>query len=171
MRLIRHEHNKGKTRAVYTGIEHASREHVLLLDSDLLNLTSAHVTALIEPVLNAEADISISLRNYPIWQKIGLDPLSGERVLAKKIFTENKDALLALPKFGLESFMNKIIIANKHRVKIVQWAEVISPYKHKKDGLLKGAAGDIRMIRDIFKTISPLEAVRHIVHLRRLRVR
>ena len=82
--LIRQTTNQGKTYAVSHGLEAAKGSHVLLVDADLTGLNHAHLTALIEPVLRGSADISISLRdNAPrVWRMIGLDYISGERVIS-----------------------------------------------------------------------------------------
>src|SRR3989344_4455702 len=162
VRFIVHEKNQGKSRAVYSGIKESTGEFIFLLDADLIGLTVENVMDILEPVIQDRADVSISLRqNAPLlWRIIGLDYLSGERVFRRKMLSD--EAILeisALPGFGLEVFLNKIIISNHYRVKIVNWKNVLSPFKHKKQGLRNGLGSDIRMMREIFQTISPVQSL------------
>ena len=54
--------NQGKTKSLATGIEAALGPFLFLADGDLIGLTAAHVTGLIEPVVGGHADLAISLR-------------------------------------------------------------------------------------------------------------
>lgn len=174
LRVLRRTQNYGKTAAVAAGIAEAAGSHLLLLDSDLLGLTHADLGALIAPVASGEADVTISLRrNAPrIWRMIGLDYISGERVIPREMLGERLDALNALPRFGLEVFMNRLWIAERARIAVVSWPGVDSPMKSAKLGNWRaGVAADARMIRDIFRTIAPHRALGQIVAMRSLRVR
>ena len=159
--LIVMPQNKGKCTAIYTGIKNSKNEILLFLDADLIGLTADNITALINPVISGEADISISMRkNSPAIDRfIGLDYLSGERVFYKQLIMEKLEQIPKLPGFGLEVFLNRIIIRSKCRIKIIFWKNVESPWKYKKDGLWAGIKGDIKMIYQIFKVISPPEVV------------
>ena len=68
-------------------------------------------------------------------------------------------ALQALPRFGFEVFLNRLLIAQKLRVAIVAWPKVASPSKARKRGFWAGLRADMAMMADIFHTISPLAAV------------
>jgi len=174
LRVLRQTQNGGKTAAVAAGIAEAAGSHLLLLDSDLLGLTHADLGALIAPVASGEADGTISLRrNAPrIWRVIGLDYISGERVIPREMLGERLEALNALPRFGLEVFMNRLWITERARIAVVSWPGVDSPMKSAKLGNWRaGVAADARMIRDIFRTIAPHRALGQIVAMRSLRVR
>lgn len=173
VRVIRHETNKGKSQAVVTGIRQSTGDFLFFLDADLIGLTREAISELIEPVASGKADIAISLRiNSPwIWRFIGIDYISGERVFPKKLLENHLDDILHLARFGLESFMNKLIIENSYRVKIVFWKNVTSPYKYKKEGLLKGMKSDFFMIMDILKTVSLPGIVYQIWKLSMLKVK
>ncbi|WP_295536172.1 glycosyltransferase [uncultured Thioclava sp.] len=173
LQVIRQPQNGGKTAAVAAGIAASSGSHLLLLDSDLLGLSPADLGALIAPVARGEADVSISLRrNAPrIWRLIGLDYISGERVLERAALASQLDQLNALPRFGLEVFMNRLWIARSTRIAVVPWPGVDSPMKHAKLGNWRqGLTADAKMMRDIFRTIPPQHALRQILAMRRLRV-
>ncbi|WP_372839497.1 glycosyltransferase family 2 protein [Phaeovulum sp.] len=172
VRLIRLPQNRGKTFALAEGIEAAAQPLLLLLDADLLGLTAAAISALIAPVRDGRAEVSISLRqNAPrLWQMIGLDYISGERVLPRAQLAGRTDALRGLPRFGFEVHLNTIWIGAGSPLAVVRWDGVQSPYKGAKMGVWPGMRADAAMLGDIMRTISPLDALAQIRALRRLRL-
>ncbi|MBZ4690445.1 MAG: glycosyl transferase, family 2 [Cereibacter sp.] len=162
--------NRGKTAAVAEGAAALPCDLLLLLDSDLTGLGAADVTALLSPVLRGEADVALSLRgNAPLaWRLIGVDYISGERVLPRAQLLAELERLRRLPRFGLEAHLNGIWIALGCRVAICRWPGVASPAKARKRGLIGGLRADLAMLRDIFRVISPAAALRQILRLRRL---
>lgn len=171
VRLIIHEKNQGKSRAIYTGIKASHGEFLLFIDADLVGLNAQNVSNLTEPILNKNVDVTISLRNYKFWRLIGIDPLSGERVLPRILIENRLNEIGLLSPFGLEVFLNRLIIKHSKRIKIVLWKNVISPSKSRKFGLLIGIKSDIDMLKDIFKIISPKEALLQIIHLTRQKIK
>ncbi len=173
VKLIVHTINQGKSRAIYDGCRAALGEFLFFLDADLVGLTEKSVTDLVGPVLSGNADVSISYRgNSPrLWKIVGFDYISGERVFRKSLIEQHLDQILTLPKFGLEVFLNSLIIKSKARVRIVLWPDVSSPFKHAKYGVWKGIKGDIGMMKDIFTTFSFYEPAFQIIRLRKLRVK
>lgn len=169
LRLIRQSPNRGKSWAVSVGIEAARHELILLLDSDLLGLAPEAISDLIDPVLSGQADVAISLRgNAPLpWRLIGLDYISGERVLRRALIGQPQ-ALRALPRFGLEMHLNRRLIAARARIAIVRWPEVASPWKGAKRGRLAGVLADLRMLADMFRTVPLHRALGQIVAMRGL---
>jgi len=85
---------------------------------------------------------------------MGLDFVSGERVISKKYLINYIKDIRQLPSYGVEVFINKIIIRKKLRVKMVNWKNVSIINKVTKVGFWKGVKGEIRMIKDICKVIS-----------------
>ena len=170
VRYIKHAKNKGKSSAVYTGINEAASDYILFLDADLLGLTKEAISKLIQPVKGGYADVSISLRkNTPtLWRKLGVDYISGERVIPKKIFLDNTEGITSIPNFGWEVFTNRRLIEQKCSIAIVPWENVISPFKEDKYGFIRGLIGDFGMLLDIFKTISFYEPVYQIYMMRKL---
>ena len=164
--------NLGKTRALALGLQSVRTSHVVLIDADLTGLSAQALTALIDPVLRGTADATISLRgNAPrSWRLIGIDYISGERVIALDLLAGQHDDLAGLPRFGFEVFLNRLLIARHARIAIILWPDVASPSKAAKRGLIAGVWADIAMLADIFRTIGPVECLRQIMALRRLRV-
>lgn len=170
--VLRQPCNRGKSAAVAVGIAEARGELILLLDADLMGLTPMALVQLLQPVRSGQADVSISLRqNAPLlWRKIGLDYISGERVMRRDLLLPHLDEIAGLRGFGLEVFMNEIWIRSGARLSVVGLS-VESPSKASKQGLIRGIRSDLRMISDILTTVGPLRAARQIRDLRGLRLR
>lgn len=173
IQLIKQEKNQGKSMAVFTGISRATGNIIFLLDADLVGLTKDNITDMVEPVLANRADITISIRKNSPWidRMIGIDYISGERVFPKKLIQDHLAEIPKLRSYGLEVFLNRLIIQNKYRIKIVPMMNVESPLKYKKSGWVAGVKGDYRMMRDIFKTVSVFEAGWQFVSMSRLKIK
>jgi glycosyltransferase involved in cell wall biosynthesis len=61
MHIIRHETNKGKGQAVFTGWAATTAPYIIMLDADLKNLQPEQVVSLIEPVIDHRADMTLGL--------------------------------------------------------------------------------------------------------------
>lgn len=171
VRLIAQRRNTGKSGAICAGIRASTSEFLLFLDADLVGLTGRDVTALLLPVLNGTADASISLRKDALllWRTIGLDYLSGERVLRRDLLVRHLDAIARLPGFGLESYLNELLIRRRARIEIVWWEGVGHTNKTMKYGIWKGVSGEVRMLMNIAETISLAGTAHQIAAMRRLR--
>lgn len=168
VRLIRQPRNGGKTAALVAGIAAAETEFLMFLDADLIGLRPADISALAAPVLSGKAESAISLRgNAPgLWRRIGLDYISGERVLPRALLAGREEELLRLPKFGFEVYLNRLWLAEAYRISVVEWPDVASPMKARKSGLWKGLRGDLDMMRDIFRVLPPHRALMQITRMR-----
>lgn len=173
VRVIRQARNGGKTRAVAAGIAAAGRSHLMLVDSDLVGLDAAHLSALIAPVATGRAGASISLRrNAPWpWRALGIDYISGERVMPRALLADRLETLHTLPRFGLEVFMNDLWLEAGWPIAVVPWPEVASPLKAEKaGGWAAGLRADAAMIGDIFRTKPVPATLRQIFTMRARRV-
>jgi hypothetical protein len=170
--LISYAVNKGKSSAMATGIAMAQCELLMLLDADLKGLTHEHVTALATPVLLGEASVSISLRqnSLSIFRAIGLDFVSGERVISKELVSNLLGEIHLLPRFGIEVFMNRQIIARRLSIAVTDWPQVTQSRKTEKMGYRKGIMAELRMVADLLQVTYPLVLISQTYHLRSLRV-
>lgn len=161
--------NIGKTAALALGLKNVTTSHVLLLDADLTGLTPDAITTLITPVLDRSAIASLSLRgNAPyLWRLIGLDYISGERVLPYALLAPHLQAMSALPRFGFEVFLNRLLIASQRPIAVVPLPDVASPSKVAKRGAWAGLKADAGMLRDIFNTVSGPEILQQIFLMKR----
>ena len=61
IQLIRHDQNRGKGQAIFSGWAATSAPILLLLDADLKDLTPDHIQALLAPVIEHRADMTLGL--------------------------------------------------------------------------------------------------------------
>lgn len=171
VRLLHIARNGGKTRALAAGIALSRGQYLLFLDADLIGLTPSDLTRLLMPVLTGTAITSISLRrNAPfLWRWIGLDYISGERVLPRSMIEPHAETLGTLPRFGIEVFINTLWISTRKPIAVVRWDGVESPAKARKKGLVAGVIADAEMLADILRTVGPLMVLRQILGILRQR--
>jgi glycosyltransferase involved in cell wall biosynthesis len=170
IKIIEQKVNAGKSKAFHKGFLESKGDIIFMLDADLLGITQKDIDDLLDPVLSGRVPFSMSMRkNSPLIDRIiGLDFFSGERVFHRKLIEDEIEKIPNLPRFGLETFINEILIKGKHPIEIVFWKNVESPYKISKKGLIKGVRGEMGMWRDIAKTIPLSKLLRQFVALRLL---
>jgi len=173
VRLIVSPVNSGKSRAMALGIAVARYDLLMLLDADLVGLESKDVAALARPVLFGEAEVCLSLRQNSlfIFRLIGLDFVSGERVVPRALLNEALREINFLPRFGIEMFMNHLIIARGLPITVTHWPYVSQTRKIEKLGFWRGLIAEWRMIKDLLKLSYPFGLVSQSWHLLRLRVK
>ena len=172
VKLISHPVNQGKSIAMATGVLAAQHELLMLLDADLTGLAVEHITALAVPVLSGKSDVSLSLRQNSllIFRAIGLDFVSGERVIRKDLLSEVLEEMHGLPRFGIEVFMNRRIIARQLSIAVTHWPAVTQSRKTEKLGYWKGIRAEWRMLADLFQVAYPLALISQTCQLLLLRI-
>ncbi len=168
--LVTLPQNVGKSRALVAGLRMATHDTIMLLDADLSNITAADITALAEPVLKGSADVTISLRKnaFSFHHAIGIDFTSGERVVPKWLLADVLGVIDTLPSFGIESYMNTLIIKKGLRLKIVPWSRVTHTRKSEKYGYIRGILSDLGMTYDVLRVLSPIAIIKQNIELLRL---
>jgi len=171
VRLIRHAKNQGKSKAVATGVAAARHELLMLLDADLKGLRLDDLTALAAPVLDGRAAVTLSLRrnSLALFRWVGIDFVSGERVVPRHLLADVLLDIHALPRFGIEVFMNKRIIAARMPIAIANWRSVTQSRKTEKLGWWRGVRAEWRMVFDLMDAVYPLELLTQTMHLAMLR--
>jgi glycosyltransferase involved in cell wall biosynthesis len=161
IRVLSHTPNRGKTYALSRGIAAARHDHLMLLDADLSGVTAADIDSLAAPVMRGEAEVSISLRSNSLWlyRQLGLDFVSGERVVPKWLLKSAVEAMQRLPRWGGEVFMNEIFIRQGCRIAVVKWRRVLNIRKYQKVGAWRGALAEAKMIADATRVLTPLGLV------------
>jgi glycosyltransferase involved in cell wall biosynthesis len=148
-------HNVGKGGALYHGLEYIRSDIVLLLDADLIGLTSRHIEALVGPVMKGEADIAIGVFEEgrlatDLAQKIA-PFLSGQRAIKTDILQNIPD--MEVTRYGVEVAINRYVRKNGVRVKLVKLPGLTHVMKEEKLGLVKGLRERVRMYWEIFKNM------------------
>lgn len=156
-RVLQHETNHGKAGAMKTGMEATQASVLLFLDADLIGLSPAHVRALLKPVLNDEADMSVGIfgdgRVATDLAQMVAPYLSGQRALRREIleelYREAPDADFA--RFGIEVALTRHVREKGYRVVEVPLEEMSHRMKEEKMGLVKGVAARLKMYYEILK--------------------
>lgn len=143
--------NRGKGGAVKAGLDHCNAETILIVDADLIGLTAEHVEALLSPVLNEEALMSVGLFEKgrvatDIAQKMA-PFLSGQRALKRELLESISD--LDLSRFGLEVALHRYVEENEIAVAEVQLPDLSHVMKEEKLGFWKGIWARIKMYWEI----------------------
>lgn len=154
--VLRLDPNRGKSAAVAAGLRRAKGRVILFLDADLQGLSPRHITDLLLPLRSGESEVTISLRsNAPLpWRLIGMDYISGERAMFASLLAPHLDTVAGLRGFGLEVFLNRLWLQDRCRIAVVPFAGVVSPSKMAKQGWLRGVINDLKMLRDIYRTVG-----------------
>jgi glycosyltransferase involved in cell wall biosynthesis len=146
-------HNIGKGGALYRGLEYIRTEVVLLLDADLVGLQKEHVEALIRPVLDDEADVTIGVFEEGRFatdfaQKIA-PFLSGQRAIKANILQNIPD--MEVSRYGVEVAINRYVRKNGVRMKLTKLPGLTHIMKEEKLGLVKGFKERVKMYWEIIK--------------------
>ena len=154
-RCYRLPENRGKGTAMRTGAIMTTGDIILFLDADLRGLTPAHVDALIAPVLQNRAEMSVGIFRggraaTDFAQRISPN-LSGQRCLLRDFF------LTAPLVDGSRSGVEIALTIHAHACKIPITSVVLDgvthPVKEEKLGIVRGVISRTRMYSDIFTTL------------------
>lgn len=158
IKLITHSQNKGKTRAMKTGLDNSSGEIIVFIDSDLKGLLPKHIRLLIQP-LSEGYDMTLGNRqNEALYTKIcGFSiAFTGDRAIRRKLLTENAQKIFSVQNYQVEGQLNKILF-HDYKVKMVSLKGVGQYSKSKKFGFFKGYAKDIKMFHECLINLGPKE--------------
>lgn len=169
IKLISLPQNVGKSKAMAEGVKAVSHDLLMLVDADLVGLDPEDISTLANPVLSGQADVSISLRKDSFVRLMGLDFVTGERVVPRALLADVTEDIEKLPSFGIEVFMNQLIIENNLRVAVVDWKSVRHTRKVDKWGWPEGLFDFQRMVADILDTVHPSTALAQTYQLLALR--
>ncbi len=127
--------------------------------------------ALALPVIDEVADVTISMRGDSFYRLIGVDFVSGERVLPRSLLADDLEQLASTSRWGAEILINEMIIARGMRVQIIDWKSVNHVAKANKLGPIQGMLSDMVMAREIVRELGPRGLVRQHLALRNGRQR
>ena len=141
------------------GLEQTAAEIVLFLDADLIGLTEDHVNALLQPVLENQALMSLGVFEKgriatDLAQKVA-PYLSGQRALQRDLLSDLSD--LDLTRFGVEVALHRYMEENKIPVALVNLPDLSHLMKEEKLGLWKGLAARGKMYWEIIKYAASID--------------
>jgi LmbE family N-acetylglucosaminyl deacetylase/glycosyltransferase involved in cell wall biosynthesis len=165
IRYIRLTTNQGKTRAIWAGVNAAQSEYILLLDADLLNLKVEHLEAMIHPVQDGRAEMTVGVFRKGKWITDAsqfINPwLSGQRGLVKDLFYQVP--LDQVVGYGIETAFTVIARRLGWRVEYVPlWGAYHQPTEIRR-GAFVGLFWKGRMYAHILRTYIALKGKKRAV--------
>lgn len=164
VRLYRHAENQGKGTAMRTGALAATGDLLLFLDADLRNLLPAQVDALIAPVSEHQAEMSVGTFRgghavTDLAQRVSPN-LSGQRCLHREFFLGAP--LVDGSRFGVEIALTIHARAcNLTRI-LVPLEGASHPMKEEKLGVLCGVLSRAHMYAEILFTFLRYHFAAHV---------
>ncbi|KKR49154.1 MAG: Glycosyl transferase family 2 [Candidatus Magasanikbacteria bacterium GW2011_GWC2_40_17] len=145
-KVINQSKNLGKGEALLAGVKEAKENFLLFLDADLFNVRRKHLTDLIKPVEQGEADMMIGLQpKYKDFYALNetIPKISGQRALRREIFEAIDPKLLS--GYQVEEALNDYCKTNNLKVKTIILAGLGHVSKMAKSNFLVGLWGYIKM--------------------------
>jgi len=150
VRVLRHAANRGKARAMESGLAATSGDVVAFLDADLTGVTSEHIRLLVEPVAGGASPAALAVFRggrvaTTLAQRI-TPMISGQRCLRRELlgnFT-GWDS-----RFGIETAINDHLRRQGVSQIIVEWHGAGQVMKEEKRGFWAGLSARIRMYWEI----------------------
>ena len=155
VRVIALPRNSGKGTALRTGAVESTGDILLFLDADLHGLTPEQVDALVRPVLEGQAQMTIGSfrggRRVTDLAQYLAPHISGQRCLTRNFFLSAP--LVEGSRSGVEIALTIHARANKLTQRIIPMAGTTHPLKEEKLGLWPGTLSRTRMYFDILTTL------------------
>ena len=148
------ERNLGKGGAMLHGVQMAEGSDIIVfLDGDLIGLRSAHVCALIAPVLSGKYDMAVGQfkggRGLTDLAQLLVPYISGQRAIRRDLFLKIPD--LDRVGYGIEMAITFSVKRLRRPWTMVMLRGVTHPMKEEKLGLLRGALARSRMYAQMFR--------------------
>jgi glycosyltransferase involved in cell wall biosynthesis len=149
-----------KAHAMDAGVQATDASHVLFVDADCTGLTSAHLDAICEPVLDGRAEMSLGAFDYGWlnWLVLVLPPLSGERIIPRWVWDQIPVTKHA--GYTIETRINEVIAEGRHRTHAHTMRGVSHRTKRVKFGVVDGLRRTVRMYVDLLSMLKPVGDVR-----------
>lgn len=143
--------NRGKAGAMRAGALATDADVILFLDADITGLDGQIVDALLKPIVDETAEMSIGIfkggRKVTDLAQYVAPYISGQRAMRRDVF-------LSIPaledvRSGVETAITKYAVAHRFRVARVSLPGCTHCMKEEKMGVVKGLAARMRMFLDI----------------------
>ena len=153
VRAIELNPNRGKGGAMRAGAESTDADVVVFLDADLIGMRGEQVDAIVHPVAQKQADMSIGVfrdgRGITDAAQFLAPYISGQRAMQRETF-------LGIPRIdemrsGVETAITKYFCARRLRVERVRLTGCTHTMKEEKLGFFRGFPARMRMYYDIGK--------------------
>ena len=159
-----------KAHAMEAGVEASDAEAILVVDADLLGITSGHLDEIALPYLEGTAVMSLGCFDYGWLNRlvVRLPPTSGERIIPRWVF----DAVPPSKRDGytIEMMLNEVVAEGRCATTARVMRGVTHRTKRDKFGFLEGYRRTGRMFWDLLSVLRVVRARTYWYYLRRLTV-
>lgn len=152
--VVELKENVGKGGAMKEGTAHTDADIFLFIDADLVGLTQNHISTLLEPVLNYQAEMTVGVFEdgrlaTDLAQKIA-PFLSGQRAIRQELFKSIPE--IEHSRYGVEMSLSRYADKHNVRVKMVSLPALSQIMKEEKRGIVKGFCLRLKMYWEILRT-------------------
>ena len=157
IRVLDMPENKGKSYAMWAGVQDTKGRVILFLDADLIGLRAEHIHEMTLPITGDIADMTVGIfssgRGFTdLAQK--LTPfLSGQRGIRREILNK-LDEKEWVSGYGIEISLTRCAKERQLRIMEIPLAHVTQAIKEEKLGLAKGVKARLKMYWEIAKEIN-----------------
>lgn len=145
--------NMGKGAAVTAGVKATSAPILLLLDADLLGLRPHHLRALLCPILQERADMTVGVfKNGRLLTDLSqrLTPfLNGQRALRREAFTAFSGLEPTATGYGVDFCLSRFARESGLRVELVALDHLTQIMKEEKRGFWPGLTARFKMYQEV----------------------
>lgn len=151
--LIKLSHNRGKGQAIKEGLGYCRGEIILLIDADLIGLTTQHIEYMLEPLIYTDIEMTIGIFQSgrlvtDLAQRIA-PYLSGQRAFKKNLL--NDIMQLNMKGYNVEIALSRYIKNKNINTKFVFLKNISHVMKEEKLGFGKGLMYRVGMYIDIVR--------------------
>ncbi len=149
-----------KAHAMDAGVRATDATHILFVDADCTGLSSDHLDAICEPVLDGRTEMSVGAFDYGWlnWLVLVLPPLSGERMVPRWVW--DRIPVDKLGGYTIETRLNEVIAEGRLRTQVHTMRGVSHRTKRVKFGVVDGLRRTARMYVDLLSMLAPFGDVR-----------
>ncbi len=148
--------NRGKGGAMVAGVQATDADVFLFLDADLVGLEQMHIEALLQPVLDERAQMSIGVfeegRLATDWAQKLAPFLSGQRAIHRDLW--NRISELEASRYGVEVTLSRQAEKLGAAVETVVLRDLSQVMKEEKRGFLKGLVLRMKMYWEIVRSVK-----------------
>ena len=148
--------NRGKGGAMVAGVQATDADVFLFLDADLVGLEQMHIEALLQPVLDERAQMSIGVfeegRLATDWAQKLAPFLSGQRAIHRDLW--NRISELEASRYGVEVTLSRQAEKLGAAVETVVLRDLSQVMKEEKRAFLKGLVLRMKMYWEIVRSVK-----------------
>ena len=146
-RVLQHRENQGKAAALWTGLQATKCPIVLFVDADLTGLTVEHIRALLLPVVQGRADMTIGQCQGGRWRTNWAQKVAGWMSGQRALRTDIIDGMASWRDlgWGIEAALTREAKLRRRRILQVPLHGLSQVTKEEKLGYLRGSWQRMRM--------------------------